>query len=150
MAKKVVKTIQGYEVIKPYREWAISYLKTYPTLRRSHDSLETIDGLKNGWSEKVISKAAIESHITLMEEALSQIPECYRKAVLHTFSGKPSEDVRSDIEYIYQMDYGDVMVFREKLIYFVAKGAGFPVSEKGEKREIEVQSNGEIIFVCEE
>ena len=150
MAKKVVKTIQGYEVIKPYREWVISYLKTYPTLRRSHDSLETIDGLKNGWSEKVISKAAIESHITLMEEALSQIPECYRKAVLHTFSGKPSEEVRSDIEYIYQMDYGDVMVFREKLIYFVAKGAGFPVSEKGEEREIEVQSNGEIIFVCEE
>ena len=85
MAKKVVKTIQGYEVIKPYREWAISYLKTYPTLRRSHDSLEIIDGLKNGWSEKVISKAAIESHITLMEEALSQIPECYRKAVLHHF-----------------------------------------------------------------
>lgn len=150
MSKKVVKTIQGYEVIKPYRDWAISYISTYPALQRSHDSLESIDGLKNGWSEKVISKAAIESHLALIEDALSRIPTCYCEAVLYTFSGKPAYEIRETIEDEYQMDYGDVMVFREKLIYFVARDAGFPVAEKGEEREIEVQSDGEIIFVCEE
>ena len=85
----------------------------------------------------------------MIEDALGQLPEKYRNPVMYTFAGEALSTVRIDIELEMGMDYGDVIVFREKLIYFVAKNLGFPVSEKGEEWEIEVQSDGEIIVVSE-
>ncbi len=149
MPKKAEKVIRGFEVIKPFRECVITYLESYHALSRAYESFANIDGTKNSWCEKVLSKAAVERHLFMIEDALEQIPEKYRKPVMYTFAGEPLSTVRIDIELEMGIDYGDVIVFREKLIYFVAKNLGFPVSEKGEEWEIEVQSDGEIIVVSE-
>jgi len=135
----------GYEVTAPVRSACLAAIKTYPFLINTRKNMDDINGLHKSFADKVVDRADLDLKIREIEEAFGEIPSYYNKAVSHyLFSSDTKEQKKTYIETDLDMDYVEVVLWAEKLIYFFARNNGFPVSQRGEEFTLVIDDDGNV------
>ena len=135
----------GYEVTAPVRSACLAAIKTYPFLKNTRKNMDDIDGLHKSFADKVVDRAVLDLKIREIEEAFGEIPSYYIEAVSHYIFSNDTKDQKKDyIEMKLNLDYVEVVLWSEKLIYFFARNNGFPVSQRGEEFTLLIDDDGNV------
>ncbi len=122
-------------------------LRSYPFLQKVQVNLCEIDvyGYRQSFIDKIHEKVDIEKQIAVMDEAFATVPDKYIDAVKYCLFTKDSKAVQQDmVVYTYGVDYAEVCVWLDKLIYQYAVLSGWPVPQRVEEITLLIYEDGTI------